>query len=495
MHEGSIRRLRLTCLVCPALGLIQLWRSPHLTRSAKLLGTVGLAFYSVVYAAGLVGVLMLFGLRVEFRGGRMPTLTFRKTLPDYQALEASRRQQRQVGGPPGLLPPQGGVYWTGFRGPRRDGHYDEQPILTQWPAAGPPLLWRQPIGGGYASFAVAEGRAFTIEQRRHQEAVVAYDVASGRELWTVGWDAEFREALGGDGPRATPQWDQGRLYALGALGEFRCLDAATGRVLWRRNVLTDAQAANLTYGLAASPLVVRDKVIVAAGDRGPHSLLAYDKLSGQPVWQALDEGATYSSPMRVELAGREQLLVATVRHVVGVDPGTGQVLWRFPWTVQGNNRNIAQPLLLGTNRFFLSAGYGTGCVAVEVNPTGGHFALRELWRHKLMRNKFTSSIFWQGFIYGLDEDVLACLDAQTGRLQWRAGRYGYGQVLLASGHLLVLCGNGDLALVRATPDRHVELARVPALPGKTWNHPAMADGRLLVRNNAQMACFDLRVRR
>lgn len=490
-----MRRLVLTGLWCPVLGLIRLWRRPDLRRSAKLLGTVGLGLYSIVWAGAIAGVLMLLGLRVEFRGGRMPTLTFRKTLPDFQALDASRSRQRQAALPAAPHPPQGGVYWTGFRGPGRDGHYAEQPILTRWPPGGPPLLWRQPVGGGYASFAVAEGRAFTIEQRRHQEVVVAYDVASGRELWTVGWDAEFREALGGDGPRATPQWDQGRLYALGALGEFRCLDAATGRVLWRRNVLADAHASNLTYGLAASPLVVQDKVIVAAGDRGRHSLLAYNKLTGEPIWQALDEGAAYSSPMRVELAGRQQLLVATVRHVVGVDAASGQLLWSFPWAVQGNNRNIAQPLLLGTNRFFLSAGYGTGCVALEVNRTDDRFTLRELWRHKLMRNKFTSSVLWQGCIYGLDEDVLACLDAQTGQVQWRAGRYGYGQVLLASGHLLVLGGNGELALVQATPERHLELARVRALRGKTWNHPALADGRLLVRNNAQMACFDLRLKR
>jgi outer membrane protein assembly factor BamB len=493
MHDGSIRRLWLSALVCPAWGLVRLWRHPALSRGQKLLWTAGLGLYSILYAGAVLGVLVLAGLKVEFRGGRMPALTFRKTVPDYEALEASRARQRQTTQPaPGSL--QGGIYWTGFRGPRRDGHYDEQRILTRWPPSGPRLLWRQPAGGGYASFAVAEGRAFTIEQRRHQEVVVAYAVDSGQELWTVGWEGEFRETLGGDGPRATPQWDEGRVYALGALGEFRCLEAASGRLLWRRNVLADAQAANLTYGLAASPLVVQDKVIVAAGDRGPNSLLAYDKRTGQPLWQALDEGATYSSPMWVQLAGRAQLLVATVRHVVGVDVDTGQVLWRFPWSVQGNNRNIAQPLILSTNRFFLSAGYGTGCVAVEINQADGGFRLRPLWRNRFMRNKFTSSVLWQGYIYGLDEDVLACLEAETGRLQWRAGRYGYGQVLLASGHLLVLCGDGDLALVEARPDRHLELARVPALRGKTWNHPAMADGRLLVRNNAQMACFDLRAR-
>ena len=156
-------------------------------------------------------------------------------------------------------------YWTDFRGPFRDGHYREQPIRTNWPASGLKPLWKQPIGGGYASFVIARNRAFTIEQRGPQEVVAGYDVRTGRELWTNGWNALFTESLGGDGPRATPTWADGVVYALGATGELRALDEGTGRVLWRTNIIDENGATNLDWGMAASPLVVGETVVVLPG--------------------------------------------------------------------------------------------------------------------------------------------------------------------------------------------------------------------------------------
>jgi outer membrane protein assembly factor BamB len=314
-------------------------------------------------------------------------------------------------------------------------------------------------------------------------------------VWAHAWDAEFTEALGGDGPRATPAWDDGRVFALGALGELRCLDAITGALVWRKNILHENGAANLTYGVSASPLMVDDLLVVAPGGDPSRSVMAYEKRTGTVRWRALEDEAAYSSPMRVTLAGEAQLLVALQQRVVGLEPATGRLLWEFPWVVLQRNRNIAQPLLLSSNRFFLSAGYGTGCVAVEVQraPTGFH--TREVWRNKSLKNKFTSSVVHDGFIYGLDEDILTCLDATTGARRWKDGRYGYGQMLLAGEHLVILSGSGELALVRARPDGFEEKARFPAIHGKTWNHPALASGRLLVRNAVEMACFDVRMPR
>jgi len=487
----SLRAVRVGALLFPPAGLLLLWRSSQIHVGRKIFGTIGIAFYSLLYLS-----LVLFlatricGLQIEFRGGMVPRFTFHKTLPDYSALEADRSRQKSDArtSVPYVLsvPSSAAAPWTGFRGPNRTGISDDQKFPTAWPVGGLRTLWRQPIGGGYSSFAVADGRAYTIEQRRRQEVVTAYDVQSGREIWAQGWDAEFQETLGGDGPRATPAFDQGRVYALGALGEFQCLDAATGHLLWRRNILDENGALELTYGTAASPLIVDDKVIVTPGGQRGRSVVAYHKISGEPLWKSLNDEAAYSSPMLVQLAGQRQLLIATQTRAVGLDVEDGKLLWEFPWVVLQNNRNIAQPLLLGTNRFLLSAGYGTGCVAVEVNRTA-----RELWRNKLLKNKFTSSVFWNGFIYGLDEDILTCLDATTGARKWKDGRYGYGQLLLVNGHLIVLCGDGDLALVNAVPDRWEELARFPAIHGKTWNHPALWNGYLLVRNAAEMACFDL----
>jgi outer membrane protein assembly factor BamB len=197
--------------------------------------------------------------------------------------------------------------------------------------------------------------------------------------------------------------------------------------------------------------------------------------------------------MLVSLAGQRQLLVSVNNRVVGLRVEDGTVLWEFPWVVQMGNRIVAQPVVLGTNRVFLSAGYGTGCAAVEITRLSDVWSAREVWRSKSLKNKFTSSVFRDGHLYGLDEDVLVCIDAGTGVRQWKDGRYGYGQVLLAGDQLIVLCGEGDLAIVRAVPDRHEEVVRFSAITGKTWNHPSIAGGRLLVRNAVEMACFDLSV--
>jgi outer membrane protein assembly factor BamB len=196
--------------------------------------------------------------------------------------------------------------------------------------------------------------------------------------------------------------------------------------------------------------------------------------------------------MLVQLAGQQQLLVVTDHRAVGLQVQDGALLWTTPWIVKQKNRANAQPVILGTNRFMLSAGYGTGSQAVEISRTNSGFEAKPLWHNLWLKNKFTSSVFWQGFVYGLDEDMLVCLDAQTGERKWKDGRYGYGQVVVADGYLIVLGGDGQLALVKASPDRYQEVAHFQAIEGKTWNHPAMSGGKILLRNAVQMACFDLR---
>lgn len=467
----------------------------------------------------LAGGLYATGLRLMLDGGGMPRLAFVASA-DEQAEAIARHRQAQrtqapppppatpvapapgAGETPAPVPPSREVtvpepplaaapYWTDFRGPARDGHYRERPIRTDWPASGPAPIWTQPVGGGYASFVVAGGHAFTIEQRGPQEVVAAYDVATGRELWTNAWTGVFRESMGGDGPRATPTWHDGKIYALGGTGELRSLDAATGAVIWRTNILADAGASNLQWGMAAAPLIVDNTVVVLPGGGDGKSVVAYDRNTGAPAWSALDDRQAYSSPMLVTLGGVRQILVFSASRLMGLTPEGGELLWEFPWRTQ-YDVNASQPLLLGNDRVFVSTGYGTGAAAIELTQSGGRFTVRELWRTNRMKNQFTSSLLHDGFIYGLDEAILACIDAATGDLKWKGGRYGYGQVMLADGHLIVLTEAGELALVRATPERHVELARFPVLEGKTWNHPAMSGGYLLVRNINEMAAFDLR---
>jgi outer membrane protein assembly factor BamB len=380
-------------------------------------------------------------------------------------------------------------YWTNFRGPKRDGKYDEATISTNWPAKGLPLIWKQPIGVGHASFSVADGKAYTIEQRRNQEVVAAYDVGTGREIWTQKWNAEYTDSTG-DGPRSTPTWDQGRLYALGATGELRCLDAGTGAVIWGKNILSDNKASNLPWAMAASPLIVDDKVIVLPGGASGKSVVAYNKMTGAPVWKVLDDPQAYVSPMLVELAGRRQIVVVSSFRVVGLAPENGSLLWSYKWDTD-NGINVSQPIMVDKNRFFISSGYGKGAALVEVKGSGNSYTATTIWENKNMKNKFNSSVLHDGYIYGLDEGILVCLDVNTGERKWKEGRYGYGQIILAGSHLIVTSDEGGVALVKASPDKYTELARFLAVQGQTWNYPGIAEGRLLVRNSNEMAAFDI----
>ena len=380
-------------------------------------------------------------------------------------------------------------YWTNFRGPKRDGRYDEASVSTHWPANGLPVVWKQPVGIGHASFVIADGKAYTIEQRRSQEVVAAYDLNNGHELWTQKWNAEFTDSTG-DGPRSTPTWDQGRLYALGATGELRCLDANSGAVIWGKNILTDNQAKNLPWAQAASPLIVDDKVIVLPGGANGKSVVAYNKMTGAPVWKVLDDPQAYVSPMLVELAGRRQIVVVSSWRVLGLAPENGTLLWSYKWDTD-NGINVSQPIMVDRNRFFISSGYGKGAALVEVKASGNSYTASTIWENKNMKNKFNSSVLHDGYIYGLDEGILVCLDVNTGERKWKDGRYGYGQVVLAWNHLIVTSDQGDVALVNASPDKYTEVARFTALSGQTWNYPALASGKLLVRNSNEMAAFDI----
>src|SRR5262245_16782170 len=482
--------LIIASVLLPPLGIVLLWMRRGSPLFAKALSTVGLVVLAAAY------VFVFNGWRRSARNEAHYTeIEQDRARQQSAAAHQPTSQQPQVSrGQPAAAASPGAAaafahatrnYWTSYRGPNRDGRYEELPVLTSWPAGGLTPIWKQPVGIGYASFTVADGVAFTIEQRRRQEIVVAYDLNTGRELWTQGWNAEYTDSTG-DGPRATPAWDDGRLYALGATGELRCLDARTGLVIWGKNILTENGASNLPWAMAASPLIVDDKVIVQPGGSNGNSVVAYNKSNGAPVWKSLNDRQAYVSPMLVTLGGRRQILTVTAVRVVGLAPESGELLWSYPWETD-MGINVSQPIIVSANRFFISSGYGKGAALVEVN--GGN--ARTIWENINMKNKFNSSVLHQGHVYGLDEGILTCLDVNTGERKWKGGRYGYGQLILAGGNLIVITDTGELALVRAAPDQFSEIARFQAIEGKTWNYPAIARGLLLVRNANQMAAYDI----
>lgn len=463
---------------------------------------------------GGAGAAYLAGVRFELDGtGSRPMLKYGTRASHDAELERDRAAQKPPApepaipksgsataapstpgtpGPPApgtpAAPAAADTYWADFRGPGRLGVYSQTPILTTWPASGLKRLWRQPIGGGYAAFVIANNTAFSIEQRRSKEVVAAYDLLTGKERWTNSWDAEFRESMGGDGPRATPIWHDGRIYAMGAEGELRVIDAQSGVTVWRKNILHDTGASNLQWGMSSSPLVVDDKVIVLPGGSNGRSVVAYNKTTGERVWAALDDKQAYTSPLLTELGGKRQVIVVTAERAVALDPANGKLLWEFPWKTE-YDVNSAQPIPTGPNTLFLSAGYGHGAVLLEISALSGAYSARQVWFSNRMKNKFNSSVLHNGFLYGLDEGILACLDARTGEQKWKGGRYGFGQLVLAGDHIVLITEEGELVLIKATPDGHRELARFEAISGKTWNNPAISNGILLVRNTTEMAAF------
>ena len=499
--------LLLASLLFPPLGLVLLLTNPAADPQKKIIGSLGIAALGVTYG------LLIFGFPSAFVSspgdGHYDDLDRQRAaqrasepLPPSQpaADPGASPNPTPAAANPGVAPAAPTVsastaaksvrnYWTEFRGPGRAGRYDETAVLTAWPKAGLRQLWKQPIGEGYSSFTIAEGRAFTLEKRRHQEATVAYDLSTGRELWTNLADAEFVEEQG-NGPRSTPTWDEGRLYALGGTGELRCIDSRTGKLMWSRDTLKENGARNLQWGQAVSPLVVDDKVIVLPGGSPGKSVVAYNKLTGAPAWKSLDDRQAYTSPMLVTLAGKRQILTVSATRVVGLAIENGALLWDYIWDTS-MGINVSQPLIVDANRFFISAGYGKGCALVEVTPSGQSFGARKIWENIRMKTKFNSPVLYEGYVYGLDESILSCIDVKTGEQKWKNGRFGYGQVLLASGHLIVMSDEGELVLVKATPEKFDEVARFTALEGRCWNYPAIADGRLLVRNATQMVCYDI----
>ncbi len=489
---------------------------------------VGLKWTGISFAA-LAALLLALnqtaGMRLQMTGNFIPRLDFHHEGRHYRAIETHRERSAEpipVASPapldnleatPGteaepeapatpeveapeeeavtLAEAPSPASWPYYRGPRMDGSYGGS-INTDWPSEGPPELWRVPVGGGYASFVVGDGLAYTIEQRREQEVVAAYELLSGVERWNANWDARFEESMGGDGPRATPALYEGTLIALGATGELRALDAATGDEIWQTNILEDAGAANLTWGMAASPSIFEGAVLTAPG--GPDgAVIAYELDTGAIRWRALDAEGAYTAPAVFTLDGLSQIVLIGADQVIALSTDGARTYWTHPWATM-NGINAAQPLQVADDRIFVSSGYGQGAAVLEIDADveAGTAAVSELWFNNRMKNTFSSSVLHEGHIYGLDEGILACVDPATGERKWKGGRYGHGQLLLASGHLLITTERGDLVLVRATPEFHQELVALPAVSGRTWNNPALANGILLVRNDREAVAFDVR---
>jgi outer membrane protein assembly factor BamB len=417
---------------------------------------------------------------------------WRPTPEELYLAEAGQSAPQQPGSHEGLRLRDGD--WPGFRGPRRDGDARGARVAVDWGAAPPRLVWRRRVGPAWSSAAVVGERLFTQEQVGGEEAVVCLDAATGRTVWSHRDAARHEDGQSGVGPRATPTFADGRLYALGATGVLNCLDAATGERAWARDVAADAGAKVPLWGFSSSPLVAGGLVVVFAGGDPERSLRAYRAGTGEPAWAAPGGETSYSSPQLAELCGREQILFVSDRGLTAVEPTSGAVLWehRTPPGNPGMPRAV-QPHPVGAAQVLFDSGAEAGTALVEVSHEGGSWGAAQRWTSRQLKPAFDDLVVCGGAAYGFDGRAFTCVDVGTGRRRWKDGRYGSGQVLLLGDQpvLLVVTDSGEAVLVAADPDRHTELGRFQAVSGKTWNHAVVAHGRLYVRNAAEMACYEL----
>jgi outer membrane protein assembly factor BamB len=386
---------------------------------------------------------------------------------------------------------QVGGEWPQWRGPNRDGISKETGLLKQWPAEGPPLVWKASgAGRGYSSMAVANGRLFTMGLRGDREFVIAFDVTTGKEAWATPHGSAYRDSRG-DGPRGTPTVDGNNLYALGGNGDLSCIDAKTGRIVWAINILRKFGGENINWGISESPLVIGEKLLINAGGPGA-SIVALNKKDGAVIWKSQSDKAGYSSGMPLQLGNTTQVVFFTDQRAVGLDLRDGKLLWEYS-RASNDTANVATPVVRG-NRVFISSDYGTGAGLVEIKADG---RAQEVYFTKDMRNHHSSSILIGDHLYGFSSGVLTAMRFDTGEVAWRDRSVGKGSLVYADGNLYALSENGVVGLIEATPVAYRERGRFriqqDSLP--TWTHPIISGGRLYLRDQDTIYAFDVREKR
>ena len=374
--------------------------------------------------------------------------------------------------------------WPGFRGPKRDGVVRGVKIKTDWTSSPPVQLWKRPVGPGWSSFAVSGDLIYTQEQRGENEEVACYKMSTGQPVWSHRDNVRFFESNGGAGPRATPTLSGGRVYAFGATGILNALDAATGALIWSHNVGSDTHTDIPFWGFSSSPVVIGDEVIVAASGQ----LVAYELATGNKRWLGPNAGGSYSSPQLVTVGGVAQLLLASENTLTSVAPADGKQLWSHTWSVNA----IVQPAVTADGDVLVTS-QADGARRLAVAHNGAGWSVSERWTSNGLKPYFNDFVIHKGYAFGFDGRILSCIDLKDGQRKWKGGRYGNGQLVLLPDQdlLLVVTEEGEIALVQATPDQFNEIAKLPAIEGKTWNHPVLVGDTLLVRNGEEMAAFKL----
>ena len=381
--------------------------------------------------------------------------------------------------------------WNQFRGPERNGHIPTQTVSIDWTKP-PKTRWSTPCGLGHSSIITSGKLAITMEQDQDQEILIARSFEDGAETWRVAEKTKWHDMLSGTGPRSTPTLHNGKLYTLFSHGKLSRVDANSGNVEWSIQVTPESYEFP-DWGLAISPLIWNDMIILSLGGE-KSAIKAYSINSGEQIWQSEVAGkAVYLSPEVLRLLDEDHLIVSLVGKIVSLDPKNGKTLWENPWKIFMNNAQIVQPIAVSNDSILLAAGYGKGaeCFTIARDEESEKYRVQSAWKSKDLKAKFSNPIFKDGYLYGLSENLLVCLEAKTGKLMWRGKKYSYGRILLVDQKLLILGHSGVLSVIDATPEEFREISSRQLLSdARCWNGPAFVNGYLLARNGEQIACFD-----
>jgi outer membrane protein assembly factor BamB len=393
--------------------------------------------------------------------------------------------------------------WTHIMGPSINRKSAE--AAPAWDGKAPRKVWEIPAEGGFSSFVTGDGKAYTVVAADGRETVIAVDRQTGKKLWETklaarthydrGGDRGVPGNDGGDGPRATPVFAGGQVFVFGAEFDLYALKSATGEVVWKKDLLKDFGGRQIDWSNAATPLVLRDRVIVAGGGAN-QSHLAFRTDTGAVLWKSGSYRATHSTPIVTTIHGKEQVLFMTDRGVVSRDPADGKELWLYPFPF---STSVAASPVVWNDIVNCTAGYGVGGGACQVTLKDGKWEVTELWRspgNRETASHWSTAVALDGYLYGcyghnqLGGGPLKCIDIRTGKVMWQKPGFGHGQVILTRDNKIIAVSDaGVLAFIDPSPDAYKEIARSDVLDGKVWSSPALSDGQLFLRSTTEGVCL------
>lgn len=380
--------------------------------------------------------------------------------------------------------------WPKWRGPNGDGLSAETGLMTDWPEGGPEILWQAGSGDGYSGMSVSDGRLFTLYGRGSDEILVCLDAKTGEEIWQYRLDSIFKNRYG-HGPRCTPTVDKNMVYGISAGGKLVAANAIKGNEIWKIDLVKEFGAKIPIWGISTSPLVYNDFLLVDVGGSGENGFMAFNKKNGNIVWKTKTDMPGYSVPVVVEVNGLKQALNFSGNELISVNPETGKKYWAFPW-LTNHEVNAATPIFVSPDKVFVSSGYGVGGALLQVNAGKGDANVKQIWKSRVMRNHFATSLLLGDYLYGFDNDKFKCININTQEEKWVTRGFGKGSAIYADGFIILLSEKGKLVLIQATPEKYIEKASAQMLKGRSWTVPTLANGRLFIRNQGKILAIKMK---